>query len=147
MSWITITADDVLGEFTPQEQAALEGIQGASAQLPGLVARAVNAARGAVGAGGYALGADGTVPEQLAAEVIAIARWRWLIAFPQLQRLQTREREAAHDRGQARLDAVARQQLRVESPVPGVNPLSGNWNSERRVPGRLERWPLANDER
>ena len=64
MAWKTITADDVLSEFTPQEQTALKGIQGASEQLPGIVGRVISAARGAIRAGGYALGdrGDGAGP-------------------------------------------------------------------------------------
>ena len=147
MGWKTITAEDVLSEFTPQEQAALAGIDGANEQLAGIVARAINAARGAIRAGGYALGEDGTVPDQFEADLVAIARWRWLIAFPQLQRLQTPERQAASDRGLARLDAVARQQLNVEPPVPGRSSASGNWNSQRRLAGRMRQWPEARDER
>jgi hypothetical protein len=141
MAWKTITADDVLSEFTPQEQAMLQGIQGASEQLPGIVARVIRAARGAIRAGGYALGDEGTAPDQLEADIIAIARWQWLLAFPQLQRLQTSERQAAHDQGRTRLDAVGRQQWSVEPPVPGANPASGNWNSENQLLGRTHPVP------
>ena len=147
MSWKTITAEDVLGEFTPQEQAALQGIQGANEPLPGLLARVINAARGAIRAGGYALGDEGTVPDQLESDVVAIARWRWLIAFSQLQRFQTPERRAAHDLGQARLDAVARQQLSIEPATPGRHPPSGSWGSVPKIPGRMEPWPRAGHER
>jgi len=139
MAWKTITAEDVLSEFTPQEQATLKGIQGATEQLPGIVGRVINAARGAIRAGGYALGDEGTAPEQFESDVVAIARWRWLIAFPQLQRLQTPERQAAHDLGQRRLDQVALQRLGAEPPVAGAYPASGSWNSESKVIGRMQR--------
>jgi len=138
MSWKTVTAEDVLSEFTPQEQAALKAIQGATDQLPSIVARVVAAARGAIRAGGYELGAEGTIPDQIESDVVAIARWRWLIAFSQLQRLQTNERQAAHDLGQARLDAAGRQQLSIEPPQPGVNAPSGSWGSAPKVPGRMQ---------
>ena len=146
MGWKTITAEDVLSEFTPQEQAVLAGLQGANEALPGIVGRVINAVRGAIRAGGYALGEDGAIPDQFESDVISMARWRWLVAFPQLQRLQTPERQAAHDQSVARLDTVARQRVSVEPPAPGARPASGSWNATVRIPGRLDTTATANPE-
>jgi len=139
--WITVTEESVRDEFTPQEQAALTAIQGAAERLPGIVERAVAAARGAIRAGGYALGEEGTLPDELLGDVIALARWRWLLSFPQMQRLQTAERQAAHDRAQARLEAVARQRLGVQPPAPGRHPASGEGRSRPPLPGRMDGRP------
>jgi hypothetical protein len=159
MAWKTVTVEDVLGELTVQEQAALKGIEGAGDQLPLILARVVNAARGAIRAGAYRLGEEGTTPDQLDLEIIAMARWRWLTAFPQLQRLQTRDRRDAHDGAVARLDMIARQKIAIEPPdkdksgrsVRGkvLSPKSGQWNSENKllnrthpVPTPRAQWPV-----
>ena len=141
MPWHTVTVDDVMTEFTPQEQAALQAIQGAADQLPIILQRVVSVVRGRIRAGGYALGAEGTTPDELDGDVVALARWRWLSAFPQLQRLQTTSRQQAHDAALAHLDRITRQQLAVpppgETPRPPAplfsNPKSGQWNSENKL--------------
>jgi hypothetical protein len=158
MAWKTVTVQDVLGELTVQEQAALKGLEGAGDQLPQILARVVNAARGAIRAGAYRLGEDGTTPDQLDMEIIAMARWRWLTAFPQLQRLQTRDRRDAHDEALARLDLIARQKIAIEPPdkpdrsaprAKIISPKSGQWNSENKllnrthpVPTPEAQWPV-----
>jgi hypothetical protein len=157
MAWKTVTVEDVLGELTVQEQAALKGIEGARDQLPLILARVVNAARGAIRAGAYPLGEEGTTPDQLDLDIIAMARWRWLTAFPQLQRLQTRDRRDAHDEGLARLDRIARQKIAIEPPPKPArsaraklpSPKSGQWNSENKllnrthpVPTPEAQWPV-----
>ena len=157
MAWKTVTVEDVLGELTVQERAALQGIEGAGDQLPLILARIVNAARGAIRAGAYRLGEEGTTPDQLDLEIIAVARWRWLTAFPQLQRLQTRDRRDAHDEALARLDMIARQKIAIEPPDKSdgcaraklISPKSGQWNSENKllnrthpVPTPEAQWPV-----
>ena len=156
MAWKTVTVEDVLGELTAQEQAALKGIEGSGGQLPLILARVVNAARGAIRAGAYRLGEEGTTPDQLDLEIIAIARWRWLTAFPQLQRLQTRDRRDAHDQALARLDMIARQKIAVEPPDKSgrsaprakiIGPKSGQWNSENKLLNRTHPVPTPEAQR
>lgn len=118
MSWNTITSDEVLAEFTPQEQAALKNIQQAVDNLPGILARIVNQARSSILAGGGRLDALNTIPDQLRPEVIDMARWRWLVSFPTLKTLQTKERKDAADEAKKTLKEVARGELKVE--VPGT---------------------------
>jgi hypothetical protein len=149
MAWKTVTVEDVLGELTGQEQAALKGLEGAGDQLPLILARVVNAVRGAIRAGAYRLGEEGTTPDQLEMEIVAMARWRWLTAFPQLQRLQTRDRRDAHDEALGRLDMIARQKIAIEPPdKPGrsarakiISPKSGQWNSENKLLNRTHPVP------
>lgn len=132
MAWNTIAATDVLAEFTPQEQAALQGIQGADTQLALLLAGVVGAVRGAISAGGYALDAAGTVPDQLRPDCIALARWRWLTSFPTLKAFQTEARRDLAKAAQERIDAASNQKLNVEAPASAATP-TGNWNSERKI--------------
>ena len=136
MPWNNLTTAEVLEEFTPSEQATLQGIQGATGNLANILLRAIQSARGAISAGGYELGEGTTIPDQLRGEVIAIARWRWLISFPQLKSMQTAERKAANDEAVKKLDAAANQEFNVESPSTTTASSSGNWNSERKIIGR-----------
>lgn len=128
MAWSTIAADEVLQEFTPQEKAALETIQGASTQLAAILARVVNSARGNILAGGNVLDATAsTIPDQLRTEIIALARWKWLTSFPQLKSLQTDARKQAADDAQALLQLIASrkpERPRVEQP-DGTSPVGG----------------------
>lgn len=142
MSWAILTTDDVLGEFTPQETATLKNIQGAVERLPGILANTIAVARGSIRAGGYSLGTEGTVPDQLRLDIIAIARWRWLAAFPQMKALQTDARKAAHDDAQANLKDVSNQKLNVEAPdADTTNVPAGNWNSENKIVPRAHPVP------
>ena len=122
MSWNTIAEADVLNEFTPVEQVTLAGLQ-ASDSLPGILTNVVNAARGNIVAGGNQLGPAGTIPDQLRSEVIAIARWKWLMAFPQIKSMQTEGRKNAAKEAQDLLNLVASNKAdrpRVEIPDTGT---------------------------
>ena len=143
MSWHQVTTDMVLQEFTPAEQATLKNIQAAQDNLQPILDRTVAAVRGAIRAGGYDLGADGQTPDQLDGEVIAITRWRYLVAIPQAKSMQTDARKAAHDSAVARIDKVANQEVNIETPTAGVNPASGNWNSENKLLMRTHPTPTA----
>ena len=104
MSWLPIT--------TP------ENIQGASNTLAGILDRTVRAARGAILAGGNTVSAtDGTIPDQVRADVVAIARWKWLISFPAMRNMQTGERKQDASDAQARLDNIANGKPKVEAPT------------------------------
>jgi hypothetical protein len=117
MAWNTIATSDVLNEFTPAEQSALQSIQGASIDLGAILTEAVNAMQGAVLAGGNQVGQPGTVPDQLRREVVAIARWNWLASFPTLKALQSDARKQAHDDAQKRLDDVSMRRIKTEIPA------------------------------
>lgn len=134
MSWSAINEADVLKEFTPQEQTSISAIQGATTSLAAIVSEAAAAARDYIASGDHEVDATaGTVPAMLRPDVIAIARWRWLISVPSLKALQTAERKAAYERGEERLDKVAQGDLKVPGSTAGTNPSSGTWNSENRL--------------
>jgi hypothetical protein len=125
MPWNAITVDDVLSEFNPTEQAKINAIQNAVDNLTPILSRAVNAARGSIIAGGNPVDAAGTIPDQLRPEVIAIARWRWLVALPGVnEALQSKDRRAAHDDAMKRLDDVAARKIKVELPGVGGAPVN-----------------------
>ena len=141
MNWIALTTDDVLSEFTPNEAASIRNMQG-SGSGPGYVnidvitARTIDEVRGFILAGDYAIDetADDTLPKGLFADAIAIARWRTLIAAPQLRQLQTEERKKAFDDALAKLNKIADQQFNVEPPIPPTSDLTaGCWNSENKL--------------
>lgn len=116
--WQSLSAAHVLAEFTPVEQATLQGVQGATTNLEDIVANAVAAARGSIAAGGNALDPDSTLPDQVRADVIAIARWRWLTSVPDLgEAFASKARKEAHDSAQARLEAIASGKVKVEKPL------------------------------
>ena len=118
MSWSTINVTEVLQEFTPQEKAAMDAIQGATTNLASILTRTVRAARGNISAGGNQLDATAdTVPDQLRADVVCIARWKWLISFPQMKAMQTDARKADYDEAMKRLDSIANGKTAVEVPV------------------------------
>jgi hypothetical protein len=115
--WITLTTDDVLNEgLTPQEVATLKNIQGNTDLLPGFLSGVVAEARGAIIAGGYPLGADGTVPGQLRGSVIDVVTWRWLKKFPTLKVMQTKERSDAYKAAMDRFKGVTKQDEAIERP-------------------------------
>jgi len=108
MPWNTVTTDDVLSEFTPVEQATLEGIQGVSDSLDKIVTKVVAKVRGQIKAGGNQLDMTGqTVPDSLQEECIALARWRWLNSFPALTSLKTKERKEAYESAQSMLKEIS----------------------------------------
>lgn len=135
MSWSTIASAEVLNEFTPAEQAALNNIQAtqptASSALDTILNSTVQAARGAIIAGQNALDLPNTIPDQIRQDVIAIARWKWLNSFPALKALQTKGREKAHDDGQATLKAIAARDIKVE-PAPNATGGSVAFQASRR---------------
>jgi len=133
MSWTTLTETDFLLRFTPQEQATLKNIQGATDQIPQLLADAVLEMVGSARAGGYAVNTDGTSPDQYKNQILAVARWELLASFPALKALQTTAREKAAMEARKVFHEIAGQKRNVEPPTPGANPASGQWNSENKL--------------
>ena len=65
MPWNLLTSSDILDELSPQEQAALNAIQGNTTTQDSIVQRVVGEIRGHILGGGNQLDADGTIPDQL----------------------------------------------------------------------------------
>jgi hypothetical protein len=120
--WSEIKTADVLNEFTPAEKAMLENIQAGTGNLAGILAKVIGKVRGSIKAGGNQLDftTNQTIPDQLADETIAIARWRWLSSFPSLKAFKTDERKKANDEALALLERISSQAAdrpRVELPA------------------------------
>jgi hypothetical protein len=131
MAWTTFTSDAVLDEFTERERAALDAIKGRSA-MDTLCARVVAEFRGAINAGSYALGDDGTLPDALHSHAAAVCRWRFLTSIAKAEALQTDDRKDANKRAEAILDKIAEMKWSVEAPA-GTASRSGNWNSDNKL--------------
>lgn len=121
MSWSVIAESEVLEEFNSKENSAINNIQGATDNLAPILQRIVNMARSCVVAGGSQVDQPGTIPDQLRPDVIAIARWKWLVALPKIgEALQSKERKQAHDDGMKRMDDVAAGKIKIELPAAPV---------------------------
>lgn len=134
MSWETVSAADVLEEFTPQEKAAINAVQGADTNLDGVLNRTVKAARGSISAGGNPMAPGDTIPEQLIPDVISIARWRWLSSLPTLKALQTDARKDLAKEAAATLTKIAMGDLKTEIPAERIVSTSPG-NAVERVSG------------
>jgi hypothetical protein len=145
MAWSAPTSDLVLSEFTPQEAAAIQRIQGANS-LPAIFARVVNEIRDYIRAGGYNLDPDETkIPDGLHNDSIDLTRWRLLISLPALRSLQTEERKNACERAEKKLDRIAAQKFAVEEPTlpddpPPVTP-AGTWGGPNKLIMRTQPAP------
>lgn len=120
MSWNTIQPSDVQAELLPAEVDQLNALEGATTLLDNILTKTINRVRGQIKAGGNQLDVAGTIPDQLESETIAIARWRWLISFPELEAIQTKARQKAHDDAEALLKEIASnkpERPRVELPA------------------------------
>jgi len=117
MSWSTIAESDVLTEFNSKENSAINNIQGATDNLAPILQRVVNAFRDAIVAGGNQVDQAGTIPDQLRMDVIAVARWKWVVALPKVgEMLQTKERKDAHDDAMKRMDEVSLGKIKIVLP-------------------------------
>ncbi len=101
------------------ERAALQGLPGTADPWQAILDQEVAAARGAILAGGGRVGPEGTLPDQLVPDVLAIVAWRYLLGYPALPGLQTAGRQAAATAARANLTAVARGEQKVELPPAG----------------------------
>jgi len=108
MSWSILSTQDVLNEFTAAEQAQLQNIQGGTNELAAILDKTVKRVRSMIKAGGNMLDQSGiTIPDQLAEETIAMARWHWLTSFPALKSLKTPDREKANADALVYLEKIA----------------------------------------
>lgn len=142
MPWRPITAADVLTQFTPIEQATLQGIQGATTNLDTILADVVAEFVGAMSGAGYTVLTDGTLPDQLRQFVIGRARWLWLASLPGLKddpMLSDARRKLA-ETAEAMLGKISRLEAgRIEPPAG--NTTAGSWNSQPKLQMRTQPIP------
>lgn len=85
MAWITPSADDVKTRLTGAELVAFRTVALASGQadpITQIMLDCANEVRGYVAAGGYTMGAAGTIPPQTLAPALAIMAYRLATRLP-----------------------------------------------------------------
>jgi hypothetical protein len=104
--------------------------------LAAILDKTVRRTRSMIKAGGNMLDQSArTIPDQLAEEVIALARWKWLSAFPGLKVLKTDDRKQACLEAEKLLKEIASNQPgrpRVELPAT-ADPTSAPTNAVAMV--------------
>ena len=121
MSWSAISSVDVLSEMNSSEADVIKNVQNSTTNLDTIVQRVVNATRASIRVGGGQIDQEGTIPDQLRGEVIAIARWRWLLSLPGVEQLQSKARKEAYEDAIKRIDLAAEGKLKIELPVTPSN--------------------------
>lgn len=135
--WITLTVTDVLAQFNDSETAAYDATKGdtASTSLPAIIGLVVKQIYQAYEDGGRLVDAvdPGTVPPGEKNRAVALVRWKYLLALPTGQALQTAERRMAHDEAEAYFLQMARRKV----SRPGAVGLArrGRWIDTRSFDG------------
>lgn len=121
MSWREIKTGDVLGYFTPNEQAMLQNIINGADTLSPKIVDCVGSVRGFISAGANQL--DGaslvSIPDQLRPQTIAYTAWEWLSSFPALKIFKTDDRKQAAADAEKLFERIGSQEKdrpRVELP-------------------------------
>jgi phage gp36-like protein len=124
MSWITLTPADLSATLLAQEVAALSNYSlaaGAADPVAAALADTTGEVRGYIAArAGEMVGTDGTLPSELKATALAIARWRLLTrlaAGRAAQLLLTDARRRDYEDAIARLKDVASGKFFVSPPT------------------------------
>jgi hypothetical protein len=116
-----MTTQDVLNELSNAEQVGLQAATNSGdpviPALSNILLGVIRSMRGCVIAGGGELTTVPTlVPDQLWEDVIAITRWRWIVAIPKLKFLQTDERRQLYTDANTRMNEVANGTIKIELP-------------------------------
>lgn len=109
MSWIALSSDDIENSLTATEQSLMETDSSTEADLTTIVASVTTLVRGKVNSyrpNQGRLGPAGTIPDELWAAAISIARYKFLSHLPQNQ-LMAPDRENDKVDAYAQLEAAA----------------------------------------
>lgn len=117
MAWITLTEAHLGERLAAAELAALQSaaVGAYGNTVPDVLASVVAEVRGRV-AVRYPLGEAGTIPEELKAAALAIARWRILSRLPGMKSLQDDARRTEYVDGLSLLEAVANGKFLIVAP-------------------------------
>ncbi len=143
MAWAAITdADFLLEGFNSTENDTLTGVS-ISSGLTQILSAAVGQWRGVIEAADNELDPDTTkVPASVRPYVIAHARWRLLVKFPQLRQLQTEERKDEAEKAEEVLREIAKGEFPIEPPEEDEDISGGgNWGSETKIQMRTHITP------
>jgi len=137
MAWIALSVSDIQNSLTEDEQSGL-ATPSAQADLTTIVQSVTGLVRGKVNANkrnqGH-LGPPGTIPDELYAAAISIARFKFLTHLPGTQ-LITQDRRADKDEAYLELQAAANGELVIvrgddvsgQTPEVGVDSGSSGTN-------------------
>lgn len=121
MSWITLTADDVLRSLTGAERSAVRTAATAEGQadpLLEILGDVVREVRGYVAANtANTLGDGATIPDELKNAALSRARFESLTRLPVGRSLLTEDRVKANEQAIQLLRDVARGAFRIAQPV------------------------------
>jgi hypothetical protein len=107
MAWIPLSVQDILNSLTEAEQSGTKS-DSAQSDLTVIVSSVANLIRGKVNSSQRnqgRLGPEGTIPDELYAAAISIARFKYLTHLPGTQ-LITKERAVDKDEAYKQLDEV-----------------------------------------
>lgn len=127
MAWTTITTDDIRARLTGPEMAALQSAALGESQedpTPEIVAQVIDEARGYIAAGGYTLGAEGTLPSKVKGATLNIIRYRLISRLP-VASLMTESRRREYEDAVRLLEQVAAKKFAVEDPVTVADEQAG----------------------
>lgn len=119
MAWITLTEAHLGERLAAAELAALQSaaVGAYGNTVPDVLASVVAEVRGRTAANkANALGAAGTIPEELKAAALAIARWRILSRLPGMKSFQDEARRLEFEKADALLVSTAKGEFAVEQP-------------------------------
>lgn len=126
MAWLALTSamlEELMAgpEFSSVTTAAKASGQDAAEMVANALARVTQEARGYIGSR-YALGPDGTVPDEVQGACLAIARVDVLTRLPGLKALLTKERTEAAKEGRWLLGRIGKGSFAiVESDAPAAD--------------------------
>lgn len=109
MAWIPLSSDDIENSLTATEQSLMESDPSTEADLATIVTSVMGLVRGKVNSyrpNQGQLGPPGTIPDELYAAAISIARYKFLSHLPQNQ-LMAPDRENDKIDAYAQLEAAA----------------------------------------
>lgn len=128
MAWIELTESHLGERLAAAELAALQSaaVGAYGNTVPDVLASVVAEVRGRVAANGRnQLGASGTIPDELKAAALAIARWRILSRLPGMKSLQDEARRAEYSDALALLAAVADGKFAIQKPSEPIDADTG----------------------
>jgi hypothetical protein len=135
MAWVALSADDVQNSLSATEQDVFNNDTAAEADLAVIVQSVTGLVRGKVNSAtrnqGH-LGPPGTIPDELYAAAISIARYKLITHFPDNQ-LMAPDRDQDRVDAYAQLDQVASGQLvvvRGDDPPVGTPTVDGEYGGE-----------------
>ena len=126
--WITLQPDDLASRLAAAEYAALQtaAVGAYGNTIPNVLNDVIAEVRGRVAAcKSNQLGPEGTIPEELKATALAIARWRCLSRLPGMKSMQDEARRVEYSDALALLADVAKCAFAITQPTAPIEADTG----------------------